>query len=298
MSSASPSPDPKPPDGTAVFRRFMRRRGAGRAFGAGYGARSDAIREQRERLASNNAWRRWTDRNGVPIDPDDVLGAMDMMGERRWEDADMLGGGKSADDVFRDIASIDPDYQIISLDYQDDSPWGSTTYTSSAGDFFASRSDEYLNRDATGMLDERGYGYAVNPSGDPNKGRAPTVTEISSVGKWPADITVSPTSTTNPGRPRTVAAGYDGKRRVLTVVFRDATLYNFYGVNNLEWGAFLRSQSKGKHIRLFLDSKVRGAAEVGAVPAAHREMLYKVARTAQVLARGKQTVGKARQKKL
>ena len=39
----------------------------------------------------------------------------------------------------------------------------------------------------------------------------------------PAALTDIPTSSTNVRRPRTVAAGYDEEREVLTVMFRDGT---------------------------------------------------------------------------
>lgn len=110
---------------------------------------------------------------------------------------------------------------------------------------------------------------------------------VSSVGKWPAPITEVPTSTTNPHRPRTVAAGYDAARKVLTVVFRDGTIYNYYGVGGLEWGRFLSTESKGVFIYRFLNNKVRGLADSTSMPPQDQENLYRVARTSQVLARGR-----------
>jgi hypothetical protein len=65
-----------------------------------------------------------------------------------------------------------------------------------------------------------------------------------------------PTSSTNVRRPRTVAAGYAPNRLgngmgVLTVVFRDGTIWNYFGKEQLgvtpgEWLNFKGSISKGK----------------------------------------------------
>lgn len=82
--------------------------------------------------------------------------------------------------------------------------------------------------------------------------------------KSPAQITIVPTATTNPKRPRTVAAGYSSKRQTLTVVFRPprmgavGVLYNYYEVDGLEWGNFKRARSKGRFIKAYLDDHPRG----------------------------------------
>jgi hypothetical protein len=59
-------------------------------------------------------------------------------------------------------------------------------------------------------------------------------------------LTDVPTSSTNYGRPRTLAAGYDPKTKTMTVVFRDGTYYNYYGVMPNEWLNFSASYSKGR----------------------------------------------------
>lgn len=97
-----------------------------------------------------------------------------------------------------------------------------------------------------------------------------------------APLTIVPTNTINPNRPRTVAAGYDRDRRTITVVFRDGTFYNYYRVDPREWQAFRMSRSKGRYIRANLDGKPRGIAEVQAVPVTVRAALYNVARVGQV----------------
>jgi hypothetical protein len=77
-----------------------------------------------------------------------------------------------------------------------------------------------------------------------------------------------PTSTTNVRRPRTVAAGYAPDRLgngqgILTVVFRDGTVWNYYGkdgkgVTPGEWLNFKGSISKGKP---WINEKVFGHGE-------------------------------------
>lgn len=78
-----------------------------------------------------------------------------------------------------------------------------------------------------------------------------------------APITLVPTSTTNPKRPRTVAAGYMPSTKTLSTIFRDGTLYNYYEVSSLEWANFKRARSKGRFILSYLDQKPRGFPEEG-----------------------------------
>lgn len=102
----------------------------------------------------------------------------------------------------------------------------------------------------------------------------------------PAPITVVPTSTINPKRPRTVAAGYDKGRETLTVIFRDGTFYNYYEVSATEWNAFKANVSKGRYIYSVLDYHPRGPADVGSVPEYARRALYRMARAGQVVQKG------------
>ena len=104
----------------------------------------------------------------------------------------------------------------------------------------------------------------------------------------PAPLSLVPTSTTNPERPRTVAAGYDRQRSVLTVVFRDGTYYNYYEVSTTEWQDFKRRVSKGKYIYQVLDYKPRGPASVSSLPAYARTALYKLTRAVQLTNERKQ----------
>ncbi len=103
----------------------------------------------------------------------------------------------------------------------------------------------------------------------------------------PAPLTVVPTSTTNPERPRTVAAGYDADEEKLTVVFRDGTFYNYYEVDENEWAAFKANRSKGAIIYRMLDFKPRGPADVSSVSQAAREAYYRFSRGAQVHSKGR-----------
>ena len=102
----------------------------------------------------------------------------------------------------------------------------------------------------------------------------------------PAALSVVPTSTSNLKRPRTVAAGYDQDRMVLTVVFRDGTYYNYYDVTPQEWQRFKIAGSKGpllnpKPVPGFLMYKPRGEATEDFMTREAQQLEYKVARTSQ-----------------
>ena len=103
----------------------------------------------------------------------------------------------------------------------------------------------------------------------------------------PADITVVPTSTTNPARPRTVAAGYDEDEEKLTVIFRDGTFYNYYEVTGGEWAAFKANRSKGAIIARLLDFKPRGPADVSTLSKKAQQAFYRYSRGAQIALKGK-----------
>lgn len=130
---------------------------------------------------------------------------------------------------------------------------------------------EYLNYDANGNLVVPDY---TNYAADARVGA-----DMES----PAAITVRPTSSSNPKRPRTVAAGYDPARRVLTVVFRDGTFYNYYEVGPQMWESFRGSWSKGWYIKRWLDKKPRGMADMSYASARAQEELYRISRTNQIL---------------
>lgn len=96
-----------------------------------------------------------------------------------------------------------------------------------------------------------------------------------------APLTLVPTSTTNPERPRTVAAGYDKHEEKITVVFRDGTFYNYYEVDANEWQRFKSVVSKGRFIYAYLDSKPRGEADVSSLSPTARKAFYRFSRAAQ-----------------
>lgn len=103
----------------------------------------------------------------------------------------------------------------------------------------------------------------------------------------PADLTLVPTSSTNPERPRTVAAGYDEDEEKLTVMFRDGTLYNYYEVTKGEWQSFKANRSKGAYIYRVLDFKPRGYADDTSIGRKERDALYRFARGLQSYKGGK-----------
>ena len=100
-------------------------------------------------------------------------------------------------------------------------------------------------------------------------------------GNAPAPITLVPTSSSDTKRPRTVAAGYDKERQVLTVVFRDGTWYNYYEVNLSEWNSFKSMVSKGRYIYSVLDYMPRGDADMSGLSAGVRKNLYGISRAYQ-----------------
>ena len=96
------------------------------------------------------------------------------------------------------------------------------------------------------------------------------------------DNTEAPTKTENPDRPRTVAASWDPSREVLTVVFRDSTIYNYYDVSKNTWDDFKTQSSKWKFIRDVLDSHPRGPAATSDLPPKMRHLAYRGARALQI----------------
>jgi hypothetical protein len=94
--------------------------------------------------------------------------------------------------------------------------------------------------------------------------------------------TQAPTPTSNPERPRTVAAAFELERNVLTLIFRDGTIYNYYEVTVSEWKAFRNRATKWEYIRDVLDAKPRGVADTSSLTPEIREFAYRQARTAQI----------------
>jgi len=63
-----------------------------------------------------------------------------------------------------------------------------------------------------------------------------------------------PTPTINPGRPRTLAAGYDERSQTLRIKFRDGEYYTYYKVPPSVWWKFQRTNSPGRYINTTLNN--------------------------------------------
>jgi hypothetical protein len=119
-----------------------------------------------------------------------------------------------------------------------------------------------------------------------------------------APITIKPTATSNPKRPRTVAAGYrsgtsdDGRTGTLTVIFRDGTYYNYYEVAPNTWYYFKLAPSKGRFIRKYLDSHPRGYADISYISGIAQKSEYFISRTNQIISKGSQGIFPTRQPSL
>jgi hypothetical protein len=115
-----------------------------------------------------------------------------------------------------------------------------------------------------------------------------------------AVLTDIPTSTTNFRRPRTVAAGYDEENRIVTVIFRDGTAWNYYGIPSEAWIKFSQSITKGPFLNNAYHNKGRGdgdllryeghgPADITRLTPRAQQEYYRIARAAQVLAKDKTT---------
>jgi hypothetical protein len=62
-----------------------------------------------------------------------------------------------------------------------------------------------------------------------------------------------PTNTSNPARPRTVAAGYDRVNHILFVRFRDGAGYEYHDVTQSQWREFRSAPSPGRYINRVLN---------------------------------------------
>jgi hypothetical protein len=171
------------------------------------------------------------------------------------------------------------EYAEITKDTDIESPMSAIPLASSRGEFSAPVY-EVVPFFGYGLEDENAPSmeyYSYDESGYEYNNLATIDHEDES----PAPITLVPTSSTNPDRPRTVAAGYDFAETKLTVIFRDGTYYNYFEVPNLMWQNFKRARSKGRFILKYLDDKPRGRADVSTVPAFARQAVYRFLRTGQ-----------------
>jgi hypothetical protein len=67
-------------------------------------------------------------------------------------------------------------------------------------------------------------------------------------------LTVAPTKSSDPGRPRTRAMGYDHETDTLRVVFREGAVYDYFDVSTAEWSRMRRSASPGRFINRVLST--------------------------------------------
>jgi hypothetical protein len=181
------------------------------------------------------------------------------------------------------------------MDYYNPQSYNQVAKRNQAGQALGPGIDQdvyYIDRDGN-FVDRSSYRQSYDVDDDTGELVVPGIAgPQGEEGDAPAPITMVPTSTTNPGRPRTVAAGYDGTRQVITVVFRDGTFYNYYEVSASEWQAFKSRVSKGKYIYQELDYHPRGPANTSSIPAGVRESLYRLSRAVQVQRQGKQKATK------
>ncbi len=70
-----------------------------------------------------------------------------------------------------------------------------------------------------------------------------------------------PTDSSNPPRPRTLAAGYDKNTQTLFVRFRDGTPWEYYDVPPNLWRNFQRVQSPGRFINRVLNNYPYGRGD-------------------------------------
>jgi hypothetical protein len=137
-------------------------------------------------------------------------------------------------------------------------------------------------------IDARGAGYNIDQTGPYKAGDdALAIYPEEDPAYNPAsfdneDFTEVPTQTSMIDRPRTVAASYSPERSVLTLVFRDSTIYNYYDVSIDEWRDFKRLSSKWAYISDHLNFKPRGPANTSDLPPKLRYLAYRGARALQI----------------
>lgn len=71
------------------------------------------------------------------------------------------------------------------------------------------------------------------------------------------------THSSNPERPRTIAAGYDPENAILRITFRNGVTYEYLGVNPRVWSTFQRAPSPGMFIDQVLNQYPYRPMEVG-----------------------------------
>lgn len=108
--------------------------------------------------------------------------------------------------------------------------------------------------------------------------------------RTPSRMQITHTSTTNPQRPRTLAAGYNPRSQTMTVVFRDNTWWNYYDVPEDIWEGFRQAESKGKYLRESgLDQwDTMGPANVEGFSDSQKEMLNFIAKRSEQMQGGQE----------
>lgn len=61
------------------------------------------------------------------------------------------------------------------------------------------------------------------------------------------------TTSMNPERPRTIAAGYDPDNAIMRITFRNGVTYEYLGVSPRVWSTFQRAPSPGQYINQVLN---------------------------------------------
>lgn len=135
--------------------------------------------------------------------------------------------------------------------------------------------------DASAAMDARGINYNINREDDVYAVYPDPEDSAYNPAGFNTGYYESPTSTSNPDRPRTVAASYDPDRSVLTIMFRDSTLYNYYDVDMSTWEEFHSKSSKWEFIKNVLDSHPRGPANINDLNPKIRSSAYVIARSLQ-----------------
>jgi hypothetical protein len=211
--------------------------------------------------------------NNVP-NPDEMLAI--LQGDARQSQY-----GLSDDEMMGAYAQMSPQRAKGLI-----SPLASLPTAASTGEFFEAIAIFNDDDDSMGYYNPKQSGakFSTSPNGPwVNSGTPVGYGQAWRARQAPAPLTVVPTSTSNPERPRTVAAGYDRTTKTLTVVFRDGTYYNYYDIPPVMWQEFKQRKSKGKYIYMYLDNYARGPADISNIPDYAREALYRITRTSQVL---------------
>jgi hypothetical protein len=218
----------------------------------------------------------------TPPDPDDLNALIAPRGVRTSAASSSRGPH-----TFQEYLGHDTLGDMSSLISDKVDPFGGLPVAATGAEFYDAiaiyedEAGDYYNPEQDSPGGWRSVNYADTAEAGPNGVYMPSESNFVSP-KAPAPLSVVPTSTTNAARPRTVAAGYDRRRGVLTCVFRDGTYYNYYEVVPSTWQAFKAIKSKGKYIREVLDFGPRGMADVATLPSQAREILSRLARVGQI----------------